>query len=65
MGTVPSMAVSSGTNYSDPSCYDILGKTRLATEWKNHLYGNYVLSAGFGFDRFVAAPACTRTDLGQ
>ena len=25
---VPSMAVSSGTNYSDPSCYDILGKTR-------------------------------------
>ena len=27
MGTVPSMAVSSGTNYSDSSCYDILGKT--------------------------------------
>ena len=27
MGTVPSMAVSSGTNYSGSSCYDILGKT--------------------------------------
>ena len=26
-GEVPSMAVSSGTNYSDSSCYDILGKT--------------------------------------
>ena len=34
--------------YRNPSCYDILGKTRLATEWKNHLYGNYILSAGFG-----------------
>ena len=48
MGTVPSMAVSSGTNYSDSSWYDILGKTRLAAEWKDHLYGNYILSAGFG-----------------
>lgn len=26
-GTVPSMAVSSGTNYSNSSCHDILGKT--------------------------------------
>ena len=42
------MAVSSGTNYSASSCYDILGKTRLAAEWKDHLYGNYILSAGFG-----------------
>lgn len=48
MGTVPSMVVSSGTNHSDSSCYDILGKTRLAAEWKDYLYGNYILSAGFG-----------------
>lgn len=27
MAAVPSMAVSSGTNYSDSSCHDILGKT--------------------------------------
>ena len=43
-----SMVVSSGTNHSDSSCYDILGKTRLAAEWKDYLYGNYILSAGFG-----------------
>ena len=30
MGTVPSHGNSSGTNHSDSSCYDILGKTRLA-----------------------------------
>ena len=42
------MVVSSGTNYSDSSCHDILGKTWLAAEWQDHLYGNYLLSAGFG-----------------